>query len=139
MNILIKDHKMWSRESGKAVPSRPMVSGNCSINTHLSELLSEMVEPLATEAEGMEVQSSEELLHLIDCINQKVVRGDNLNKCNVLSKFDESIKCVCVGQHNSLYIILQQDRIQTRHLCARTHALQNEILTIIIKVYVQIF
>ena len=86
MNILIKDHKSWTQQSGKVVPSRPVVSGNCSINTHLSELISEIVEPIALEADGSEVQSSEELLHMIDDVNNKISEGININEINVLSK-----------------------------------------------------
>ena len=58
MAILIKDHKKWDIKSGQPVPSRPIVSGNSTINTHLSELLSEVLEPLALNAKGAEIQSS---------------------------------------------------------------------------------
>ena len=46
-----------------------MVSGNYTINTHLSELLSEAIEPIALEKEGSEIQSSEEALALVDELN----------------------------------------------------------------------
>ena len=56
-------------ESNKPVPTRPVMSGNCTINTHLSEMISEIVEPLALEYDGCEVQSSEEALAVIDQLN----------------------------------------------------------------------
>ena len=84
MSLLVKDHKMWSFESGAPVPTRPVVSGNCTINTHLSELLSEVIEPIALEQEGSEIQSSEEALALIDELNSKLsISQEN----NVLIKF----------------------------------------------------
>ena len=69
MYLLTKDHKQWSVESNKPVPTRPVMSGNCTINTHLSEMISEIVEPLALEYDGCEVQSSEEALAVIDQLN----------------------------------------------------------------------
>jgi len=36
MSLLVKDHRIWSFESGTPVPTRPVVSGNCTIDTHLS-------------------------------------------------------------------------------------------------------
>ena len=56
MAILIKDHKEWSFDSNKPPPSRPIVSGNSTINTHLSEFISEIVESLALESDGAEIQ-----------------------------------------------------------------------------------
>ena len=87
MNILVKDHKSWSEKSQKPVPSRPVVSGNCCINTHLSELLSEIVEPIAMECQGSEVQSSEEVLNLIDNVNEKIISGRSIDDENILKKF----------------------------------------------------
>ena len=84
MAILIKDHKKWSKGSGEVVPSRPVVSGNNTINTHLSEIISEIVEPLALESDGMEINSSEEALGLIDRLNTRVKAGTNSE--NVLSQ-----------------------------------------------------
>ena len=55
MAILIKDHKNWKysdQKEGKKVPSRPVVSGNSTITTHLSELLSEIIEPVALALKG---------------------------------------------------------------------------------------
>ena len=71
MSLLIKDHKSWSETSGKEVPSRPVVSGNKGVNTHLSELVSEVLEPLILELRGGEVSSTEEALNLIESLNKK--------------------------------------------------------------------
>ena len=44
MTLLIKDHKDWSPESDKPVPSRPVVSGNTGLNCHLSEMISHIID-----------------------------------------------------------------------------------------------
>ena len=85
MAILIKDHKDWKYESNKPPPSRPVVSGNSTVNTHLSELISEIVEPLALESDGAEIQSSEEALHLLDEHNKRVLNGEEIN---ILDNYD---------------------------------------------------
>ena len=54
MKLLIKDHKTWSVNSDKPVPSRPVVSGSRGVNTHMSEWLSEFLEPIAKEFTGGE-------------------------------------------------------------------------------------
>ena len=90
MSLLTKDHKSWSSESNKPVPTRPVMSGNCAINTHLSELISELVEPMALEFDGSEVQSSEEILARIDQINNCVNINNRPPVDNVLGNFESS-------------------------------------------------
>ena len=52
MYLLLKDHKAWSKNDGTPIPSTPVHSGNCCINTHLSELVAEVIEPIATRLNG---------------------------------------------------------------------------------------
>ena len=66
MHLLIKDHKNWSKDSGTPPPSRPVISGNSGLNRHLSEMISLVIEPVANEAEGFEVDSTNEMLAKID-------------------------------------------------------------------------
>ena len=72
MVLLIKDHKPWSPDSGKPVPSRPVVSGSRGINTHLSEWVSEFLEPIASDMNSGEISSTEEALARIDIINSEI-------------------------------------------------------------------
>ena len=103
MAVLVKDHKQWDRLSGKAVPSRPIVSGNSTINSHLSEILSELIEPIALRSESAEVQSSEEALHLIDELN-KSVTNSSLQTVDPLDKFRSGIESrVDVGNSGSSF------------------------------------
>ena len=92
MAILIEDHKSWDPNSKKAVPSQPVLSGNSTVNTHLSEILAEIIEPIALESNGCEINSSEEALHIIDVVNAKVQSGQMESGENyVLDQIDDAI------------------------------------------------
>ena len=84
MVLLVKDHKSWPE--GKPVPTRPVVSGNRGINTHLSELLSEILEPATNFVGGAEILSTEEALQKINCINDTVLKHDNLDEINAIDE-----------------------------------------------------
>ena len=73
MVLLIKDHKGWVEESNEPPPSRPVVSGNTGLNCHLSELLSHIIEPITAEAPGNEIDSTAEMLHIIEQLNEKLL------------------------------------------------------------------
>ena len=75
MQLLIKDHKNWHQSSGTPPPSRPVVSGNSGLNRHLSEMISLVIEPVASEADGFEVDSTGEMLAKIDELNDKLSNG----------------------------------------------------------------
>ena len=84
MILLAKDHKQWSPESNTCVPTRPVVSGNNCVNTHLSEMLSEILEPVALRMKSAEVLSTEEALSKITELNDKLNRGGDLQDMNIL-------------------------------------------------------
>ena len=86
MNLLVKDHKTWCQESNSPVPSRPVVSGNKGVNTHLSEILSEFLEPLILELGGGEVTSTEEALYMITEANKCMKAGLLPEQMNILGK-----------------------------------------------------
>ena len=69
--LLFKCHKGWSSSKGGAPPTRPVIGGNQGMNSHLSELLSWLLEPLATEMMGKssEVNSGEDLKSSLDRLN----------------------------------------------------------------------
>ena len=77
MSLLIKDHKEWKEDDNKPIPSRPVLSGNNCLNTHLSELLSEVLEPITTRIGGAEVTSSEEAINKITSLNELIRNGNN--------------------------------------------------------------
>ena len=84
MVLLIKDHKKWSPDSKDPVPSRPVVSGSRGINTHLSEWISEIMEPVAAEMKSAEVCSTEEVLAKFDKLNSDIESGIDTSTQNVL-------------------------------------------------------
>ena len=95
MELLLKDHKGWVESSGKPPPSRPVVSGNTGLNCHLSELLSNVLEPITKEAPGSEIDSTKELLDKINKLNEKLSKVPNSSsKCPATddSNVDESAK-----------------------------------------------
>ena len=89
MHLLLKDHKHWSENDNKPIPSRPVLSGNCCLNTHLSELVSEVIEPVSARLGGSEINSSEEALNKICGLNEWIKSGQiwvNKSESNILKK-----------------------------------------------------
>ena len=94
MVLLIKDHKVWSPTSGDPVPSRPVVSGSRGINTHLSEWISEFLEPIAAVMGSGEISSTEEALARIDSINNDIKANVDTPHYDVLDSLAERDKTV---------------------------------------------
>ena len=71
--LLFKDHKSWSSSKGTPPPTRPVMGGNAGMNTHMSEILSWVLEPLANAmmSQSSEVISDEHLKHKIDKLNEQ--------------------------------------------------------------------
>ena len=70
MSLLIKDHK--EQKEGAPIPTRPVLSGNNCLNTHLSELVSEVIEPISTRISSAEVTSTEETLQKLTQLNAMI-------------------------------------------------------------------
>ena len=99
MVLLFKDHKGWTEDSGKIVPSRPVVSGRNGLNTHLSEILSDILEPVALNMNSAEVSSTEETLSKISKLNTYIEEGNSLEDLNILDEIflcDEASKTKAV-------------------------------------------
>ena len=71
--------------------SRPVCASKNSMNLHLNNLVSEVLEPLGNSCGGMEVCSSEEMLSDIDRLNLKLLdmsksKDENIRRkaCNLL-------------------------------------------------------
>ena len=83
MTLLVKDHKKWSVGSDKPVPSRPVVSGNTGLNCHLSEIISHLIDPIALEQSGNEIDSSDDMLARIQSINEKLMNQPNVESVDI--------------------------------------------------------
>ena len=88
MVLLCKDHKKWN--SNSPVPTRPVISGNKGINTHLSELLSELLEPVSFTIGGGEIASTEEALHKINNANDMILRHEDMNEIDALEELSQN-------------------------------------------------
>ena len=94
MSLLVKDHKEWKESDNKPVPTRPVLSGNTCLNTHLSELVSELLEPISTRINSAEVTSTEEALMKITELNKLIRKGgdwtdkEKFNVLNIIGQDD---------------------------------------------------
>ena len=71
MYLLVKDHKVWSPEEGPK--SRPVCGVNSWMNVHFSDVVSEVLEPIATARKGTaEVISTDDMLSKANEYNDKV-------------------------------------------------------------------
>ena len=69
------------------LPSRPVVSGNCGLNSHSHQLISLVMEPVTNESSGHEIESTTEMLHRISELDKRLASS----KCdNGSSRNDEN-------------------------------------------------
>ena len=82
MSLLVKDHK--DVPEGALPPTRPVVSGCSSMNRNISDILSEVLEPVARQMEGVnEFLSTEESLNMVDQLNTALGRAEEAgHPCN---------------------------------------------------------
>ena len=75
----MKDQKGWVEDSDKPPPSRPVCNGKAEFNCYLSELLSVIYGPVAQEASGAEINSTNYLLSSINAVSSNL-RWENVAK-----------------------------------------------------------
>jgi hypothetical protein len=89
--LLFKDHKGWTLETGKAPPSRPVVSAGSCQNDHLSEIILNVLEPIVkTWKGGLELESTGDMLAKINEINEKGVLIEDIDLESVDEELDEA-------------------------------------------------
>ena len=67
LTLLFKDHKGWNSDMGTIPPTRPVVGGNIGMNLHLSEIVSDVLDPVIENYEGgCEIISTEDLIANLD-------------------------------------------------------------------------
>ena len=70
MTLLIKDHKSWA--INETPPNRSLMAGNKGDNTNMSEFLSIILEPIASEnKDSLEINSTDGLLAQIEKMNEE--------------------------------------------------------------------
>ena len=72
LSLLFKDHKGWTSDSGTVPPTRPVVGGHMGINLHISEIVSDILDPVVANYKGgHEVISTEDMVARTELLNEK--------------------------------------------------------------------
>ena len=72
LSLLFKDHKGWQPDSGTVPPTRPVVGGHLGINLHISEIVSDVLDPVVTNIKGgREVISTEDMVAHTEILNER--------------------------------------------------------------------
>ena len=72
LSLLYKDHKGWSPSSGTVPPTRPVVGGHLGVNMHLSEVVSDILDPVVSTYEGgKEILSTEDMIARLEIKNDE--------------------------------------------------------------------
>ena len=73
VHLLYKDHKGWSQDKGGVPPTRSVAGGNRGINLHLSEIVSDVLEPMVGRVTGgYEVISTEDTLARLEDVSESM-------------------------------------------------------------------
>ena len=102
MSLLLKDHKKWVCGSDGPIPSRPVISGNNGLNCHLSELVSAIIDPVASEMDGREIDSTDDMLSKINELNEKLEGGVKISNGVCL---DENVENVVLPDEQTNHVI----------------------------------
>ena len=99
MYLTYKDHKGWSGDDGTPPPTRPIAGGNTGMNLHISEILSEIIEPMVDKYEGGdEVISTEDMKARIEILNEGNKMWNKWSwwegKSSLCGKFVGCVKCM---------------------------------------------
>ena len=86
MTLLVKDHKQWSPNTNEFPPTRPVVAGNSGLNCHLSEIVSSIIEPIAFEETGNEIDSTNDMLARIEKINKNLSNTNSIGPTKSLKE-----------------------------------------------------
>ena len=71
LSLLYKDHKGWESHMRTCPPTRPVAGGHMGMNLHLSEVISDLVEPMVDKfEEGRESISTEDMIAKFVSLNE---------------------------------------------------------------------
>ena len=70
LSLLFKDHKGWSAAKGTPPPTRPVAGGHLGINLHISEIVSDILDPVVgCYRGGKEIISTEDMVAKVEIMN----------------------------------------------------------------------
>ena len=88
--LLYKDHKGWTVETGGVPPTRPVASAGGGQDDHLSETVSQILEPVANSAAGgMETTSTQDFTSKIVELNKGNLELEDVDLESVDKMFKE--------------------------------------------------
>ena len=104
LSLLFKDHKKWDKKKGSCPPTRPVMGGHLGMNLHLSEIISDVVEPLVdTYQGGRENISTEDMIARFVTMNEDNIGWTSWSWWEGLV-WNEYIACSrCVGEWSLKY------------------------------------
>ena len=104
MSLLFKDHKGWSASSGTAPPTRPVVGGHMGINMHLSELVSDILDPVVgTYVGGREIISTEDMVARAELVNESNEGWSETSYWGGMKEGEFESCVVCPGESNHVW------------------------------------
>ena len=112
--LLVKDHKLWSEEQGEPIPSRPVLSGNNCLNMHLSEIMSELLEPISISMSSAEITSTEELTQKFNSLNHHIQSDPEWKNIDILTEMADDFS---FKSHSELVTTCGNGQV-----ASRTHA-----------------
>ena len=101
LSLLFKDHKGWTVDSGTVPPTRPVVGGHLGINLHISEIVSDILDPVvATYQGGHEVISTEDMVARAEVLNSENENWTKYKFWEGLSTMEYRACQVCHGEES---------------------------------------
>ena len=74
LSLLFKDHKGWTAGMGTVPPTRPVAGGHLGINLHISEIVSDILDPIVDDyIGGKEIISTEDGIARLELVNESNV------------------------------------------------------------------
>ena len=99
LSLLYKGHKGWSPDEGtRPPPTQPVAGGHLGINLHISEIVSDLLDPVVTTYEGgREIISTEDMVARIEIKNDENTGWSRSSYWRGM-RFEEYRACeVCIG------------------------------------------
>ena len=80
VTLMYKDHKNWKPSCPGLPPTRQVIGGHVGVNVHVSETVSDIVEPLANHVRGgKEAVSTEDMVAKVEKLNSKMYGWDGMD------------------------------------------------------------
>ena len=110
LTLLFKDHKGWTSDSGTVPPTRPVVGGHLGINLHLSEIVSDILDPVvANYRGGKEVISTEDMVARVEILN---IEKQGWSKFTFWGGLTTGVYRSCSDCHGNEEYILDEDNLE---------------------------